>query len=145
MLRPITEQDRELFVQLADEFYHSSACLHTVPKEYFHKTLDEILADSPYAKGYIFEKDGKAAGYALLSLTYSNEAGGLVCLVEEAYVIPEFQGCGLGKELFAFVEQEFSNVRRFRLEVTRSNERAISLYRRLGYEELDYIQMIKER
>lgn len=145
MLRPITEKDREIFVQLADEFYHSPACLHDVPKEYFHQTLDEILADSPYAKGYIFEKDGETAGYALLSFTYSNEAGGLVCLLEEAYVIPKFQGCGLGRELFAFVEQEFSKVRRFRLEVTHSNERAISLYRRLGYEELDYIQMIKER
>ena len=99
MLRPMTEQDREVFIRLADEFYHSSACLHTVPTEYFHKTLDEILADSPYAKGYIFEKDGKVAGYALLSFTYSNEAGGLACLLEEAYVIPEFQGCGLGRAL----------------------------------------------
>lgn len=145
MLRPMTEQDREVFVRLADEFYHSSACLHTVPTEYFHHTLDEILAGSPYAKGYIFEMEGKTAGYALLSFTYSNEAGGLACLLEEAYVIPEFQGCGLGKELFAFAEKEFPDVRRFRLEVTHCNERAISLYRRLGYEELDYIQMIKDR
>ena len=44
-----------------------------------------------------------------------------------------------------FAEKEFPDVRRFRLEVTRCNERAISLYRRLGYEELDYIQMIKDR
>ena len=145
MLRPMTEQDRETFIRLSDEFYRSPACLHTVPTEYFHKTLDEILAGSPYAKGYLFEKVGRIAGYALLSFTYSNEAGGLVCLVEEAYVIPEFQGHGLGKELFSFVEKEFPDVRRFRLEVTHCNERAISLYRRLGYEELDYVQMIKER
>ena len=96
MLRPMTEQDRKVFIRLADEFYHSSACLHTVPTEYFHNTLDEILADSPYAKGYIFEKDGKVAGYALLSFTYSNEAGGLACLLEDVLMEIEMEHDGNG-------------------------------------------------
>ena len=145
MLRPLTEQDRETFIRLADEFYHSPACLHPVDVENFHRTLDEILSGSPFTKGYLLKQNDQTAGYALVSFTYSNEAGGLVCLVEEAYVTPAFQGNGLGKELCAYLEQEFPEVKRFRLEVTRCNERAISLYKLLGYENLDYLQMIKDR
>ena len=33
---------------------------------------------------------------------------------------------------------------RIRLEVEEKNERAQSLYRQLGYEVLDYVQMIKD-
>ena len=36
-------------------------------------------------------------------------------------------------------------VRRFRLEVTRSNEKAVRLYERLGFTFLDYDQMILDR
>ena len=143
MLRPFNHRDRETFLKLAKEFYSSPACLHEVPVENFERTFIEILNDSPYTKGYIFEIDGNTAGYALLSFTYSNEAGGMVCLLEEAYVIPKYQNNGLGTELFKFVEEHFPHVRRFRLEVTDVNERARALYQRLGYEELRYVQMIK--
>ena len=91
------------------------------------------------------EKDGQPAGYALLSLTYSNEAGGLCVLLEEIYVREDFRGCGLGKEFFSWTENRYPQARRFRLEVTASNARAAALYTRLGYKKLDYVQMIKDR
>ncbi len=145
MIRPFIKEDKETFIKLADEFYNSPACLHTVPHENFEKTFEEVINNSPFTKGYMLEKNDDILGYLLLSFTYSNEAGGMACLLEEAYVLPQFQNKGLGKELFAFVEKEFPDVKRFRLEVTRCNERAISLYKKLNYEELDYLQMIKDR
>ena len=119
--------------------------MHTIPDQHFHNAMDEILADSPYIKGYMFTMDGQNAGYALLGFTFSAEAGGLVILLEEAFVLPEFQGKGFGSELFAFVEKEFGGkARRLRLEVAPSNERAIRLYKRLGFTPLDYLQMHKD-
>ncbi|HBR02944.1 MAG TPA: GNAT family N-acetyltransferase, partial [Ruminiclostridium sp.] len=99
----------------------------------------------PYAEGYIFEYGGQIAGYALLSQTYSNEAGGLVLWIEEVYILPEYRRKGLGHEFFVFVEQRYKGmVARIRLEADKTNERAIELYRKLGFANLNYLQMYKE-
>lgn len=146
MIRDFTASDHDAFLAMAGEFYTSDAVMHSVPESCFETTFARCLAGDAFVRGLILESGGRPAGYALLSFTYSNEAGGLVVLLEEIYVLPEFQGKGLGRELFGFVEAEYAEqARRFRLEVTRCNERAISLYRHLGYEPLDYIQMIKDR
>ena len=41
--------------------------------------------------------------------------------------------------------QERTDVRRFRLEVTKKNQRAARLYERLGFQFLDYDQMTLDR
>lgn len=142
MIRPVEQKDRQIFVSMIEQFYHSSAVLHPIPSTHGEGTFEELMKDSPYLKAYLFEVDGQPAGYGLLSLTYSNEAGGLAVWVEEVLILEEFRGQGLGSKFFAFLREEFSNAKRFRLEVTRSNHRAAKLYAALGYEELDYLQMV---
>ncbi len=144
MVRYMVPGDRAEFLAMADEFYHSSAVLHDIPKEHYAATFDAIMDKSPYLVGLMLCEGETPAGYALLAMTYSNEAGGLCCWVDELYVRPTFQGKGLGKSLFTFVEKEMPQVRRFRLEVTAVNEGAVRLYRRMGYAPLDYLQMFKE-
>lgn len=145
MIRKIDEHDKEKFIAMSHEFYHSDAVLHTIPENYIRGTFDEILSGSPYADAYICEHNGEIAGYALLAFTYSNEAGGLVLWIEEVYILPQYQGNGLGKELLTFLETTYKGkVARIRLEVEDSNQRAVALYRKMGFENLDYSQMYKE-
>ena len=60
-------------------------------------------------------------------------------------VHPRYRSRGIGSELFRYVENEYKNVAcRFRLEATRENERAVALYKKLGYDVFDYLQMVKE-
>ena len=40
----MTENDRKLYIEMAEEFYSSDAVLHPVPREYFEKTADEALS-----------------------------------------------------------------------------------------------------
>lgn len=47
---------------------------------------DALDQKSPYVAAYIAEHQGAPAGYGLVSLTYSNEAGGLVVWLEELYI-----------------------------------------------------------
>lgn len=130
---------------MMNEFYHSSAVVKPVPEAYFARTLDEILSGSPYAEAYIFEYDGSIAGYALLAITYSNEAGGLVVWIEEVYIRECFRGHGLGSEFLQFIQQAYRNkAARLRLEVEDDNTSAIRLYERLGFRRLPYSQMIVE-
>ena len=146
MIRDLRPEDRAAFLQAVDTFYHSEAVLHSVPRENFETTFDLCLTQNPYARGVAFEVEGQFAGYALLSLSYSNEVGGMVVWLEEAFIHPQYRGHGLGHAFFRWVEQEYGDMaKRYRLEVTHANTRAIALYERLGYEVMDYVQMVKEK
>lgn len=145
VIRPLGQQDKNAFVRLVGQFYSLPAVAHAIPPQHAVDTFETILSGSPYAKGYLFEQDGKTAGYALLALTWSNEAGGLCVWIEELFIKEEFRGQGIGGEFFAWLLKEFSNARRFRLEATEENEGAVRLYRRLGYEFLEYRQMVFDR
>ena len=145
MVRYMRTGDRQDFLAMAAEFYGTSAVPHPVPKKNFETTFDQILAGNPFVRGIMVTHEDRAAGYALLALTYSNEVGGLVVFLEEAYLRAECRGLGLGTAVFEFVEREFPEAKRFRLEVTQTNERAVALYKRLGYQPLDYLQMIKDK
>lgn len=135
--------DRELYLQMSRAFYRSDAVLHPVPDEYLIRAFEEIMRSEAYMTGLIFELDGRPAGYALLCKTYSQEAGGLAVWVDEVYVRPEFQGRGLGSALFEALP-ELVPAARYRLEIEPDNVRAEKLYRRMGFEELPYKQMVRD-
>lgn len=145
MVREFTIQDREVYLEMASEFYHSDAVLHPVPDIFFERTADEALATEAYAQIYILEYCGQTAGYGLTAKTFSQESGGYVIWLEELYIRKQYRSLGLGSEFFAYVEKKYDGqAARFRLEVEADNIRAISLYKRLGYESLDYLQMVKD-
>ena len=144
MIRKMTENDRKLYIEMAEEFYSSDAVLHPVPREYFEKTADEALRSDVYAEIFILDCEGIPAGYGLTARTFSQEAGGQVLWIEELYIREEFRSRGLGREFFSYIEEKNSGkAARLRLEVEEDNTRAISLYKRLGYEMFDYKQMVK--
>lgn len=145
LFREITKDDREFFLESVKDFYNSPAVIHPVPEENFHNTFNDLMSESPYEKCFIFEHGGEKAGYGLVSLTWSNEAGGLVVLIEEIYVKEAFRGQGIGSAFLEFLEGAFKDTKRFRLEVERDNLDAVRLYERCGFSELSYMQMIKEK
>jgi len=144
-IRDFNAGDREDYLRLSEEFYSSPAVVHGVPADHFVRTFEKCLEKSPYLRGLALMQEGNFAGYCLLSFTWSNEAGGIVVLLEEAYISPDYQGHGLGSKLLCFIEEEYRDrARRLRLEVTEVNKGAIKLYSQMGYESFDYLQMIKE-
>ena len=131
---------------MAREFYHSDAVLKPVPDSYFENTLKECLRSDEYLLCYILEWEENAAGYALLSKSYSPEAGGPVLWVEEIYIRPDFRAHRIGSDFLASLCQKPpAGVRRIRLEVEADNTRAIQLYKRLGFQFLPYLQMVLDK
>lgn len=143
MIRELRKDDKEVFISMAQEFYCSKAVLHNIPIENIINTFDEIISGSPYVKAYLIEEQGETAGYGLISLTYSNEAGGLVIWIEELHIVKDYRGLGLGGKFMDFIEAEFSaDAKRFRLEVSRTNKSVQNLYADKGYTTLEYLQMV---
>jgi len=145
MIIPLTADKRDLYIELMAEFYSSPAVLHPVDPSYFARAADEMLSRDTYLLGFLLEWEGEAAGYAMLSRSFSPEAGGICLWIEEVYVREAYRSKGLGQAFFAWLEERFADaVCRFRLEVEPSNRRAMALYERLGFEVLPYTQMVRE-
>lgn len=144
MIRAAERKDREEYVKMAHEFYHSPAVLHPIPDSYIERTFKEYMKESPYIGIYVFMEKEQYVGYALIAKTFSQEAGGCMWWLDELYIREEFRSRGLGREFFALMEQE-KGISRFRLEVEEDNEKAIALYKRLGYQSLEYKQMVKDK
>lgn len=145
-IRKITSEDRDFFIAASKAFYASAAVAHDIPASYHLTTFEELMNSEVYQSGYILAVDGVSAGYALVSKTFSREAGGSVWWLEELYILPEYRGKGLGRSYFDFIEKAAAEngVRRLRLEVEPDNTRAAKLYSALGYKPLNYSQMLKE-
>ncbi len=144
-MRRIARGDRDFFLRCQREFYHSPAVLHPVPDAYYERNFDELMRADEYLEGYVLESGGAAAGYALVSKSFSPEAGGPIAWVEELYVLPAFQGRGLGGGfLREFEAANAGKYARIRLEIEDANTGAARLYARLGFEPLGYRQLCKD-
>ncbi len=142
MFRDALPNDKDAFMTMVTTFYNSDAVSHAIDKKFMEQTFEKAMEKDPFLRLIIIEKDKEIAGYGLVSFMYSNEAGGMVLLVEELYIDSKFRGAGIGQEFFKFMKNEYKSFKRFRLEVKADNIRAIDLYKRLGYEKLEYIQMV---
>lgn len=144
MFRRITENDRELYYHYVDVFYHTDAVNAPVPTDNYRVTFDEMMRSDDYVRGYIFEYEGTPCGFALLSKTFSQEAGGYSITIEEIYIDEEYRSKGLATEFFEWLKNE-SCAMRLRIEVEDYNEGAKRLYERMGFELLPYLQMVIDK
>ena len=135
MIRKFVPEDREDYIRFSTEFYNSSAVDKPVPREHFEQGFDEMMRSDVYVQGYMLVCDGNNVGYCVTMKTYSVEAGGITIWIDELFVLEEYRSKGLGRELF--------KLRRIRLEVELENGRAISLYKKMGFEPAPYDGMWK--
>ena len=142
MLRPFTAADRAVYLQLAHDFYRCGVTDHVIPDSHIEKTADAVLTGTPFAAIYMLEADGQLVGYSLLALTWSQEGGGDTVWIEELYILPQFRGKGYGTAFFRELRERYPDAVRFRLEVEPDNDGAKALYGRMGYEPLNYGQMV---
>jgi len=139
-------EDKNEVMAMVKGFYQSDAVEHEVSMSILERTFDDATSEEePLAHGVVLWDDNKIIGYGYWSEGYSCEAGGRMVMLEELFIRPEYRSKGLGKQFFDLVFKSHPNAVRFRLEVTKSNKRASALYERLGFEYLNYDQMVYDR
>ena len=108
----------------------------------YEQPVEESLADlgewtKEGHKFYFIVSDEKYAGFIHL--------GSRGCNVEDIFVLPEFQGRGIGSEAIRKAEEivrEYSES--LYIEAAARNEKAIRLYQKLGYNCLNTITIRKD-
>ena len=58
MIREVRQEDREEYLKMAHDFYHSPAVLHPIPDSYIEKTFEECISSGTYGKIYMLEYEG---------------------------------------------------------------------------------------
>ena len=145
MIRDITQADKTIFLEMAEKFYSSEAVAHSINRRIIEATFDAAASKSPFIRAFIIEDNAIPVGFGLVSTSFATEVGGQSVLLEDLYLDETCRGKGLGSKFMQFIEQEYPCAKRFRLEVAKDNTRAIDLYRKLGYEVLEYMQMVKDK
>ena len=144
MIRDVMPKDKMFLLEMAEKLYSSAAVAHTIDSRIHELNFDAAISKSPFIRAFIIEENDIPEGYAFISFSHATEVGGLVVLLEDLYISDTCRGKGLGSMFIQFVEQEYPSAKRFRLEVTKENIKAIELYCKLGYKTLDYVQMVKD-
>ena len=142
MIRDMIQSDTEQVLEMMRIFYASPAVLSTGSDEIFRNDIAGCVGDCPYLEGYIFEDDAKILGYAMAARSFSTELGKPCIWIEDLYIKPEFRGMGIGKEFIEYIEQKYPECAMC-LEVEEENQKAISLYKRCGFEVWPYLEMKK--
>lgn len=86
---------------------------------------------------------GQPIGYAIIQLIWSNEFCGITANIDEMYVVESARGQGIASEFIKNLHNLISGANRFTLEVTPSNDKALGLYERLGFEVAENRTMVK--
>lgn len=145
-IREMTAADHDSVLPMVRDFYDSPAVDHAVDPALLERSFAAAVdPKEPLLWGFLLEEDGAAAGYCYLTQAYTAEAGGRLILVEELYFRPAFRGRGYGSQVFRYIMDRYPDYVRFRLEVTDANKDAVRLYQKLGFDFLEYRQMILDR
>ena len=144
-IRPLAQPDFDCVLSMMVTFYASDALLIHPEESVLRKTLTDALSGSPYLEAFGFETENGLAGYGMVAMSYSTEAGGLCAWIEDIYIAPEYRGKGFGSHFLDFVWERYRDrVARIRLEAEPENTRAMAVYRKAGFEILGYTQLVRE-
>lgn len=142
-MRLMREDDREAVLAMMRVFYTSEAVLSNGSEEIYNNDITACVSDSPYAEGYVFlDEEGRVGGYTMLAKSYSTEFGKPCIWIEDIYLAEELRGLGLASYFFDYIKEEYPDAVH-RLEAEHENEHAVEVYRNNGFDEIPYMEMIR--
>lgn len=143
-IRKMESNDREQVLAMDTEFYSGPAVDHQIPESELLHTFELALrADYPL-DGFMLMDDEENAGFAYVTWFHSTDVAGLCVMLEEIFIRQSARGRGYGPEFIRFMFHHYKDARRFRLEVTKENEAASHVYKKMGFEYISYDQMVRD-
>lgn len=144
-IKRMEEKDTQDVLEMMRDFYDSPAILHQVSEEVLRRNIAACVGDNPLIEGLVFRAHGGIAGYTMLAKSFSTEFGGACVWIEDLYMKPEYRGGGIGTQFFQYLEDTYrEKAVLLKLEVEPGNTWAIDVYKKCGFSELPYTEMIKE-
>ena len=140
-IRTMKKGDKQDVLCMMEEFYKSEAVATNGSFEIFECDFENCVKTSPYLEGFIFEFEDTILGYAMIAKSFSTEFGKPCIWLEDLYLKPAYRGNGIISRFITYVKDMYPDTI-FKLEVERENLHACHVYKKQGFEELPYCEMI---
>lgn len=142
-IRKMTKDDKSEVFSMMKEFYSSPAVYTNGSDEIFKSDIENCINENPYLDGYVFVNADEIMGYAMIAKSFSTEFGKLCIWYEDLYLKKQYRGFGIIPQFVQYIESNYIDCI-YRLEAEKENEHACHVYKKLGFEELPYLEMKKE-
>ena len=143
MIRKMRLQDKEEVVEMMRGFYTSPAVHTNGSEEIYLADVENCINDCPYLEGFVFEEKGNIQGYGMIAKSFSTEFGKPCIWIEDLFIKEEYRKKGISRDFFEMLENTYSN-HLLRIEAEEENERAVSVYKKAGFQILPYLELYKE-
>lgn len=142
--RACTEADLPMVQNHALSLYREDPQGMEMTPNKIQKTFQEFSLKAEKGHIIVFEIDNTVIGYAILVFFWSNEFGGDFIEVDELFVQKEYRNRGIGKTFFKSLEETWQGKAvALALQTTPTNERAIALYKHIGFSVSRNFHLIK--
>ena len=124
--------DIAVLAQLMQEAYLEAS--YTLDRHWAARTLAKLIANPALGTVWLLSRGGHAAGFAVLTLRFSMEYGGMDAFIDDLFVRPEHrrQGVATAALTALFAECRRRRMLALHVEVGRDNLAANRLYRKFG-------------
>jgi len=144
MYRAMKPVDRDIVRGMIRTLYDT---LHAPVGYMTDQKIDATFAQVQRQTGYleldVFEVDANVVGYALLFKFWYSEFGGMILNIDELFVLPDFRDRGIASHYLSTLAKQKSDYVALSLEVLPQNEKALALYKRIGFSEKETLTLYK--
>ena len=114
--------------------YHEFEHIPSLPQQRA-RAIRQLIANPSLGAIWLIEVEGVVAGYIALCRGFSIEFAGFDAFIDEFYLLPEFRGRGVGKQVLTEIAEQARrlDINALHLEVARDNQAARKLYASAGF------------
>lgn len=140
-IKIMASEHADKVLEMSKVFYTSDALDHEVPMDIISENIQKAVGTDDILTGFVFCEGDEIVGFSYVTCYYETEVGGVCAQILDLYIDEKYRGRGFATQYFNYVFEKYSHAKRFRLEVVKDNEKAVNVYKRMGFKEISYGQM----
>jgi ribosomal protein S18 acetylase RimI-like enzyme len=153
IIRKCNEKDKSAFIKLNLNFMKETmdenpywTSLKIPTEEEMENVFKEALSMPEHIMIFVSEVDDEVVGYANTWTDYSIWSRGKILTVDDLYIAAPYRRNGIGEKMMEYLIEftKQNGYRRVQLHAELTNDRAHSLYRKLGFVEEDIMFFMKQ-
>lgn len=133
-IESLQEHEINLVLPMMKDFYEIDN--YAFDEKSTEKNFKIFIKNETLGQAFLLKNEENVVGYMIMNYIFSFEFGGTMCFLDELYIAPEFQGKKYGGLAVEFAQKfgKEKGLKMMFLEVEHHNERAVHLYKKLGFE-----------